>query len=338
MNLSRALIEAKVFSGEGLSREEILSLAGCAGEELVRVRALAGEVTRRFHGRRVDLCSIINARSGLCSEDCRFCAQSARYRTGAAVYPLIDAAAALAKARRMEAAGAGRFSLVTSGRGITGRDFETVLDVFRILHAETGLSLCASLGIIDGEQARQLKEAGVSTYHHNLETGRSFFPQICTTHSYDERVATIRAAQGAGLAVCSGGIIGMGESLAQRMEMALEIRKLGVNSVPLNVLNPIPGTPLANAKPLSPEEILKTIALFRLVLPRATVRLCGGREPGLGERQAEAFQYGINGLMVGNYLTTRGDGMERDLAMLAAAGLAPRAACGVPGTGTVDPE
>lgn len=323
MNLSWKSTEAKVFSGEGLSREEILSLAGCAGAELVRVQALAGEVTRRFHGRQVDLCAIINARSGLCSEDCRFCAQSARYSTGAAVYPLIDAGTALAKARRMEAAGAGRFSLVTSGRGLTGRDFAAVLEIFRILRAETGLSLCASLGIIDGEQARRLKEAGVSTYHHNLETGRSFFPQICTTHSYGERVATIRAAQEAGLTVCSGGIAGLGETLAQRLEMALEIKELGVDSVPLNILNPIPGTPLADTKPLPPAEILKTIALFRLVLPRATLRLCGGREPGLGGRQAEALQYGINGLMVGNYLTTRGGGVKQDLAMLAKAGLTP---------------
>ncbi|APC08327.1 biotin synthase BioB [Neomoorella thermoacetica] len=316
-------LKKKVLAGQGLSREEANALVEWPDEASDRLLELAGEVTRHLHGRQVSLCSIINARSGLCSEDCRFCAQSSRYATGAPVYPLIDAARALEKARRMEAAGAERFALVTSGRGMAGKDFEKVLDIFRVLRAETRLNLCASLGIISDEQARQLKEAGVSRYHHNLETSRSFFPQVCTTHTYDQRVATIRAARKAGLEICCGGIIGMGETLSQRLEMALAIRELGALSVPLNILNPIPGTPLAGRKPLPPAEILKTIALFRLVLPTAVLRLCGGRETGLGERQVEAMQYGINGLMVGDYLTTRGNGLEQDLSLLTAAGLEP---------------
>ncbi|MBE3585136.1 MAG: biotin synthase BioB [Thermoanaerobacter sp.] len=314
-------IKSKVLEGEGLTREEAFALAGWPSEKLGELLDLSRQVRQRFGGREVELCSIINARSGLCSEDCRFCAQSSRYRTGASTYPLIGADEALEKARRMEAAGARRFALVTSGRGIGERDFERVLDIYRVLRAETRLELCASLGIIDGDKARRLREAGVTTYHHNLETSRSYFPHVCTTHTFEERVITIRTAQAAGLRVCSGGIIGMGEVLADRLEMVLELRELGVTSVPVNILNPIPGTPLAGQKSLPVEEIFKTLALFRLIMPRAVLRLCGGREPGLGEKQQKALEMAINGLMIGNYLTTRGNEVQEDLDMIAAAGL-----------------
>jgi len=322
MNLSA--LAAQLRNGDPLSPARALALAAWPDEALDELLALAGEVTRRVHGRQVSLCAIINARSGRCSEDCRFCAQSSRYATGTAVYPLITPEQALERARRMEAAGAERFALVTSGRGIAGEDFEKVLDIFRLLRAKTGLHLCASLGIIDREQARRLKEAGVSRYHHNLESGRSFFPRICTTHTYDQRVATVRAAREAGLEICCGGIIGLGERLPQRLEMALAVRELGAHSVPVNILNPIPGTPLAEMQPLPLREILKTIAIFRLILPGAVLRLCGGREKGLGEAQPAALKCGINGLMIGSYLTTRGAEIERDLAMLAAVGLQPQ--------------
>ncbi|MBE3588944.1 MAG: biotin synthase BioB [Thermoanaerobacteraceae bacterium] len=314
-------IREKVLAGEGISREEALQLAGRPLDELAELLDLSRQVRERFTGREVELCSIINARSGLCSEDCRFCAQSARYNTGVEIYPLIGPEKALEKARLMEAAGARRFSLVTSGRGIGERDFEQVLAIYRVLRAETRLQLCASLGIIDQEKARRLKEAGVTMYHHNLETGRRYFPHICTTHTFEERVATIRAAQAAGLSVCSGGIIGLGERMEDRLEMVLELRELGVTSVPVNILNPIPGTPLARQKSLPVEEILKTVALFRLIMPRATFRLCGGREPALGERQKEALAVAVNGLMIGSYLTTRGNEIEKDLDMLGSMGL-----------------
>lgn len=314
-------VNKKVLSGEGLSWEEARELAGWPPERLGELLELSREVRERFCGKEVELCAIINARSGLCSEDCRFCAQSSRYQTGVEVYPLIGPEKALEKARRMEAAGVKRFSLVTSGRGIGEKDFVRVLEIYRVLRAETGLELCASLGIIDEDKARRLREVGVTTYHHNLETGRSFFPQICTTHTFEERVATIRAARAAGLNVCSGGIIGLGESMEHRLEMVFELRELKVRSVPVNILNPIPGTPLAGQKPLSREEILKTLALFRLVMPEGVFRLCGGREPGLGERQGEALALAANGLMVGNYLTTRGQEINQDLEMIAAAGL-----------------
>lgn len=314
-------IREKVLLGEGLSREEAYYLAGWPPERLGNLLDLSRQVRERFGGKEVELCAIINARSGLCSEDCFFCAQSSRYKTGVEVYPLIDAPKALEKARRMEAVGVKRFALVTSGKGIGERDFEKVLEIYRVLRAETRLELCASLGIIDEGKARRLKEVGVTTYHHNLETGRSYFPQICTTHTFEERVATVQAARAAGLNVCSGGIIGLGETMAHRLEMIFELRELGIRSVPVNILNPIPGTPLANQERLPVEEILKTLALFRLVIPQAVFRLCGGREPGLGEKQKEALAVAINGLMVGNYLTTRGNEIWEDLDMIAAAGL-----------------
>ncbi len=320
-NLMWEKIREKVLGGEGLSREEAYSLAGWPPERLGNLLDLSRQVRERFRGRDVELCAIVNARSGLCSEDCYFCAQSSRFKTGVEVYPLIDAEKALEKARRMEAAGVKRFALVTSGKGIGERDFEKVLEIYRVLRAETRLELCASLGIIDEEKAQRLKEAGVTTYHHNLETARSYFPKICTTHTFEERVATVRAAQAAGLNVCSGGIIGLGETMAHRLEMAFELRELGVRSVPVNILNPIPGTPLANQERLPVEEVLKTLALFRLIIPKAVFRLCGGREAGLGEKQKEALTVAVNGLMVGNYLTTRGNEIQEDLDMIAGVGL-----------------
>ncbi len=314
-------IREKVLSGEGLSREEAYYLAGWPPERLGNLLDLSRQVRERFGGRDVELCAIINARSGFCSEDCCFCAQSSRFKTGVEVYPLIDAKKALEKAQRMEAAGVKRFALVTSGKGIGERDFEKVLEIYRVLRAETRLKLCASLGIIDEEKAQRLKEAGVTTYHHNLETGRSYFPKICTTHTFEERVATVQAARAAGLNVCSGGIIGLGETMTHRLEMIFELRELGVRSVPVNILNPIPGTPLANQERLPVEEILKTLALFRLIIPKTVFRLCGGREPGLGEKQKEALAVAVNGLMVGNYLTTRGNEIQEDLDMIAGVGL-----------------
>ncbi len=322
----RLEIKNKVLEGEGLTREEAFALADWPLEKLGELLELSRQVRMRFGGREVELCSIINARSGLCSEDCHFCAQSSRYRTGVKTYPLIDPEEALQKARRMEAGGARRFALVTSGRSIGERDFDRVLEIYRLLRAETGLELCASLGIIDGDKAHRLGEAGVTTYHHNLETSRSYFPKICTTHTFEERKGAVRAAREAGLKVCSGGIIGMGETMADRLEMILELRELGVASIPINILNPIPGTPLAGQKPLSKEEILKTLALFRLIVPQAVLRLCGGREPGLGEKQKKALEVAVNGLMVGSYLTTQGNELQKDMEMIAAAGLR-HAAC-----------
>lgn len=310
------IIKAKILSGKNIDWDEALYLSNLADEEPEQVLELASQITKQLSGNKVELCAITNGKSGSCSEDCRFCAQSAHYKTGTQVYSVISPAEALDKAKKMEAAGVGRFSLVTSGRGISDRDFEKILEIFQVLRKETSLQLCASLGIIDYDKATHLKEIGVTRYHHNLEASCSFFPNICTTHTYQERIDTIVAVRQAGLEVCAGGIIGLGETRRQRLELAFDLRKLEVVSVPINVLNPIPGTPLSEQPMLSAQEVLLTIALFRAVLPGTVIRLCGGRERALGQSQAEALHAGLNGLMVGNYLTTLGRTLKDDLSML----------------------
>jgi len=321
MGLTLEQIRKKVLSGENLLKEEALELAEWPLEKLDELLEISKEVREHFWKKEVSLCSIINARSGLCKENCIFCAQSSHYNTGVERYPLISPEKALEKAFQMEAAGVRHFSLVTSGRDVTGKDFNKILEIYRILQERTGLELHASLGILNEEKARQLKEVGITTYHHNLETGRNYFKNICTTHSFDDRIATIRVARSAGMEICSGGIIGMGETMTDRLEMVLELRELGVKSIPVNILNPIPGTPLENQERLQPEEILKTAAIFRLIHPRATFRLCSGRETALKDKQTVALSTSLNGMMVGGYLTLPGEEMEKDLEMLSEAGL-----------------
>lgn len=311
----------RVKSGGEITRDEALALGELAGDRLNELFLAALRLTRHFHGNRVDLCSIMNAKSGRCSEDCVFCAQSGHYYTGVPTYPLLSKEAILERALEMETKGAQRFSLVTSGRGILGGDFEKVLDIYKTLREKTGLSLCASLGIIDYEKALRLKEAGVTMYHHNIETSRSYYPKICTTHSFDERVETIRFAKDAGLGICSGGIIGLGENWEQRVEMAFQLKELRAASVPVNILTSIEGTPLWGKPAPAPLAILRTAAMFRLVLPGAVLRLAGGREAALRDLQAAALMAGVNGLMVGNYLTTGGRRVEDDLQMLKDLGL-----------------
>lgn len=312
----------KITGGGSISREEALGLAEIGVSEIYQLISVSNMVTRHFSGIRLELCSIINARSGGCSEDCTFCAQSSRYKTGAAVYPMVSPGEILRQAAAMEKAGARRFSIVTGGRGISGRDLETALSAIELLKRETGLRLCASLGIIDENKALMLKQAGVSMYHHNLEASAGYYPLVCTTHSHGDRVKTVKAAQKAGLRVCSGGVIGLGEGFEHRVDLAFEIRDLGVDSVPVNFLTPIPGTPLEGAGPPPPLSLLHTLAVFRLILPRAVIRLCGGRKPGLGRLQPLAFMAGADGVMIGDYLTTRGEDPDGDMEMFSVLGLA----------------
>lgn len=311
-----ALLLDKVIQGGAVTGDEAFGLTNLKGPQVLELISAGGAVTRKHRGIRLELCSIVNAKSGNCSEDCRFCAQSSRYGAGSDEYSMISPEEALRHALNMEEAGAERFSLVASGRGISGRDLEKTLKIFQLLKKETGLKLCASLGIIDGEKAVMLKEAGVTMYHHNLEAAPGFFPRICATHSYDDRVKTIVAAQKAGLRVCAGGIIGLGETFRQRVELALEIKRLGVDSVPVNFLLPVRGTPMEGFSPPPPLELLHTLAIFRLVLPRAVIRLCGGRS-NLRDLQALAFMAGADGVMIGDYLTTKGENLRKDLQMLA---------------------
>jgi biotin synthase len=272
-------------------------------------------VRESFCGVEVDLCTIMNAKSGRCTEDCKFCAQSAHYKTNAEVYGLVSKEEALKLARENEKEGVNRFSLVTSGRGATGSDFEKILDIYEELNKEIKIDLCASLGILGYEQLLKLRDTGITMYHHNLETSRDYYENICTTHSYDERIDTINAAKKAGMVICSGGIIGLGESLRDRINLAFTLRDLGVKSIPVNVLNPVVGTPLENAESLSQEEILKTIAIIRFVNPKALIRLAGGRNR-IDEFGKNCFNAGANATITGNYLTTSGNKICDDKKMV----------------------
>jgi biotin synthetase len=314
-------LEEKVLAGQEVTREEARELGELDGPDLYQLFAAASRIRDLRAGTKVDLCSIVNAKSGACSENCKFCAQSAHHQTEIDIYDLLDEESILERALQMEAEGAKRYSLVTSGRGIREGDFVKVLGIYRRLARETNLKLCASLGIITEDMARRLKETGVTTYHHNLETAASYFPQICTTHSYQDRINTIKACRAAGLAICSGGIISMGESMAQRLEMAFALRELNVQSVPLNILSPIAGTPLEKQNVLPPLEILQTIAIYRFILPEASLRFAAGRENALRNLQAMGYLAGINATLVGSYLTTSGRTVAEDIQMILDMGL-----------------
>ena len=261
---------------------------------------------------RFSLCSIINAKSGRCSEDCRFCSQSARHHTRIDEYDVVDSEYALEIARDNDRYGVHRLSLVTSGRSANTALLDRLADLYDRIGRSTSLHLCGSMGLLTEEKAVKLAAMGVVRYHCNLEANRSFFPRVCTTHTWEEKVETLEIARQAGLSLCSGGIMGMGETMADRIDMALELREIGVDSIPLNILTPIAGTPLGDLAPLPVEEILTSIALFRLIVPQAVIRIAGGRQL-MGKDQYRCFTSGANGAMVGNYLTTLGSAVEDDL-------------------------
>ena len=307
----------KVLAGGELEEREALELISVPDADTMLLLAAADKIRQKFVGDSVDICAIVNARSGRCPEDCCFCAQSSHYVTGIKEYPLLPEAELAAAAKKAKESGARRFSIVTSGRGQSRKgDFEGILKAVAGIREETGLEVCASLGMLTIRQAEELKAAGVSRYHANIETAPSNFAKICSTHSYRDKLATIRTAQAAGLCVCSGGILGLNETPAQRVEMAFELKKLGVDSIPLNILNQIPGTPFAHNNSLAPLEILRAFAVFRFILPKALLRTAGGREVNLRDLQAFALNGGMNGIMVGGYLTTGGRRPEEDLIMI----------------------
>lgn len=312
-------LKDKVLNREKINFNEAMKLVSISNDDgvLEELCRAADEIREKFCGNKFDLCTITNAKSGKCSEDCKYCAQSAHFKTGAEVYPLISKDKALEEAKKVEKEGADRYSLVTSGRGLKGDSVECnkLEEIYQHLKENTELSLCASHGISDKEALRKLFEAGVKTYHHNLESSRDFYGNICTTHTYDERVETIKYAQEVGLQVCSGGIWGLGESEEDRVKMAFELQSLGVFSVPINILMPIPGTPLENNTPLEPKEILKMIAIYRFILPEAFLRYAGGRIK-LGELQEKGIRSGINSALTGNFLTTTGTTIESDKEMV----------------------
>jgi len=315
-------IAEKIMHGGGqISRQEALELTAAGPDETLDLIACAGKIRQHFKQNTVFKCAIINAKSGMCPEDCAFCAQSAHHHTQVPVYDLLSAEKLEAEGLKMAAAGATNYSVVTSGTSLTEKDVDTVCRVARSLKAKTSLTLCASVGMLDAAAARKLKAAGISRYHHNLETARSHFDAICTTHDYDDDIQTLKAAKEAGLVVCSGGIFGMGESWEQRVELAFILKELDVDSVPINFLNPIKGTRMQDRPLLPPMEALKVIALYRFIHPRKDIPICGGREATLKDFQSWLFAAGANGLMVGNYLTTLGRNMEMDLEMIRELGL-----------------
>jgi biotin synthase len=316
-------IRDRILAGGSLERNEALQLASAQGADLMDILAAANRVREHFRGAAVDICSIVNAKSGACSEDCRYCAQSSHYDTGAPVYPLIDPAQMEEAARAAGEHGARRFCIVTSGRGIEdAKDLENIArGIERVRHL--GLSPCATLGSLGRDRLRVLRDAGLHRYHHNIETSREYYPEICSTHTFDDRVETLAGARELGLSICSGGILGMGENIGDRVSMAFSLRELDVDSVPINFLMPVAGTPFDRAAPLPPLEALQAIALFRLILPTKEIRICGGRANGLGSFHPFIFLAGADGFMIGNYLTRTGLAPEDDLRNLRDLGLEP---------------
>ena len=294
-----------------------------SGPELEALLTRAKAVREAVHGREVSLCGITNAKSGRCPEDCGFCSQSAHFKdTGAPEYGMVSAREIADHARAAEAAGAREFSIVTSGTRLSRESELAELErAIRLVRSETTVEPCASLGLMRKPELERLREAGLEHFHHNLETARSHFANVCSTHGYDEQLETIRAAKELGFKLCTGGILGMGESPEQRVELAETIRDLGVDCVPVNFLNPRPGTPMADLQAITPEECLAAVAVFRLMMPAAHIFVMGGREVNLGPLQDRIFDAGADGTMVGNYLTSAGTQPSDVVAMIRRQGL-----------------
>lgn len=321
-----AALAQRVLAGGELNRDEALELFKLNSRaDTYELLAWANRIREHFKGNVVRLCSIVNLKAGGCPENCRFCAQSARYETAAPRHGLLSTTEVLAAAEEAARHGATGFGLVAAWRGLEeGPILDGVCDQLQALSRQGRVRPDASLGIIRSPRvAARLKAAGCQCYNHNLETSRRFFPQICDSHSYDERLETLRHLRQAGIRICSGGILGLGETPEDRCDLALALREAGAEIVPINILTPIPGTPLAQRPPVPPLEILHSIACFRFLLPRQEILVAGGRVVNLRDLQSFIFMAGASALMVGNYLTTPNQPVERDLQMLRDLGLRP---------------
>lgn len=310
MNFTENLKD-KVLNGYLPNENDALALSEKSAGELAQA---ADEIRARFCGSQFHLCTIINAKSGNCPENCKFCAQSCHYNGSAEQYGILPAGKICDSAVSNFKSGVQRFSLVTSGRALTDEEIDKECDACRLIRQNCGIGLCASCGLLKPEQLKKLRTAGVTRYHCNMETSRDFFPNICTTHNYDDKIKTIEAARNAGMEICSGGIIGLGETMRDRIQLALTLRELRVVSVPINILNPIPGTPLENNPPLAYDEIRKTVSIFRFLLPTAEIRLAGGRIL-LPDKGVLAVKAGLSALISGDMLTTSGINTKDDIAM-----------------------
>ncbi len=303
----------EIIAGRRLGRQDDLSIFENA--DLAELSEGADSIRKALCGDKADLCTIINGRSGRCPENCKFCAQSSFNHTDCEQYGMLDTAAVLADCREKEAAGVHAYSIVTAGRTVEGAELEQLIETYETLHRECRIRLCASHGFLTSKALARLKQAGVSMYHENIETSRRNFPNICTSHTYEDKIAEIKKAQAAGLSVCSGGIIGMGETFADRVDMAVSLAELGITSIPLNALIPVKGTPLGDLSPLTKEDIIRTAAMFRYINPTAYIRMAAGRnyfEDG-GE---DLFTSGVNATLTGDMLTTVGNNTEQDISML----------------------
>lgn len=314
-------LKERILSGEEITDSEVMELAEIEPSRQHELWDAAAEITRKFSSRRFDSCSIVNARSGKCPEDCKWCAQAACHATEIALYPLVDRKTCVELADYNRSQGIGRYSMVTSGRKIGGKALDTLCDYYREIGSKhPGMGLCASMGLLEKKDFDKLRAAGVHRYHCNLETAPSHFPTLCSTHTIEDKIRSIRAAREAGMEICSGGIIGMGETMKQRAEFAVTLRKVRPVSIPINILQPIPGTPLEGAPKLSEEEILTTVAIFRMAHPKVVLRFAGGRARMTRDTQLKALRIGINGAIMGDLLTTIGAQIAQDKELVAEGG------------------
>ena len=318
MTMTIPELTEKIINGYRVKRGDDLSIF--LDSDLEELQKGAGQIQKRLRRNHIDLCTIINGRSGRCSENCKYCAQAGCHHTGIEEYGFLPKEDIIAEAKKNQAAGVNRFAIVTAGRALGGEEFEKALDVFREMKKTLTIGLCASMGFLNAEQFHRLHEAGVTSYHHNIETSRRFFPQICTTHTYDDKIRTIKIAQKEGLCVCSGGIIGMGENWDDRLDMAVSLAELGIESIPINALMPIKGTALEDQPQIPGEDVLRTIAFFRFINPEANIRLAAGRKV-LPEQGATAFLAGASATITGDMLTTCGTTIKGDFAILKRLGL-----------------
>jgi len=313
-------LEEKILGGGYISKKEAFFIAGISGYDTFKLFLSANRIRSHFVGNRAGLCSIVNAKSGACSEDCSFCVQSLKSTASIDVYPLMKRALIKEHARKAKRAGVKRFSIVTSGRKVSKKDLYSVADMISDIK-KIGLLPCVSLGILKKRDLKILKTAGLERYHHNLETSERFFPSICTTHTYRDKILTINSIKSAGVSVCSGGIFGMGETWQDRIDMAFQLKDLDVDSIPINFLIPIKGTALGERALLHPFEALKIISLYRFILPQKEIRVCGGRSQILNEFNSFVFLAGADSLLTGNYLTTPGKSYDDDLRLIKTYGL-----------------
>ncbi len=313
-------LEEKILEGGSISKEDAFYITETSGSDIFKLFVSANKIRTHFRGNRVDLCSIVNAKSGACSEDCSFCAQSIKSKAKIDVYPLLKKELVIQKATEAKNSGAKRFSIVISGRKASDKDLLDIADMISKIK-EIGLISCASLGLLREKKLAILKSAGLDRYHHNLETSERFFPHICRTHNYTDKLKTIEAVKSIGLSTCSGGIFGMGETWQDRINTAFLLKELDVDSIPINFLIPIKGTALGDREFLHPFEALKIVSLYRFILPEKEIRICGGRMQILGEFNSLVFLAGADSLLTGNYLTTSGRSYEDDLRLIELYGL-----------------